>query len=68
MRLYRPLAAASLGCLLACAPSPSPPPGSPAPDTASHARFSAFTARFLRAFLERFPVSATALPLRPPGK
>ena len=71
MRSRHLLAALGLALLLgcgACPPLPSaPPPSSPrrrrvdARPLAAHARFSAFTARFLRSYLERFPTNATAL-------
>ena len=60
---HRSLAAAAIVGItgfLACAPSPGPSSPAPAP-ASSHAAFSAFSARFLHDFLQRFPVSATAL-------
>jgi Bacterial protein of unknown function (DUF885) len=63
-RLPPRLSAVGLACLLACgpsAPAASPAAAGPVPAASSHARFSAFTARFLRGYLERFPVGATAL-------
>ncbi len=57
------LSAVAFAALVACGSSPPPPASAApaAPSTDSHARFSAFTARFLRDFLARFPVAATAL-------
>jgi hypothetical protein len=65
---YRPVSVSvALGLAIAFAGcGPSAPPASPtasssAAPSSAHARFSAFTARFLRAYLERFPTEATAL-------
>jgi hypothetical protein len=60
----RPLAASLAAVfLLACGSSAPPAPAAPPSPAATteHARFAAFTAHFLRSYLEHFPVKATEL-------
>lgn len=63
MRLRRLAIPLGLACLAACGSPPQPAATAPSTSaaTSSRARFSAFTARFLRELLERRPVTATAL-------